>query len=56
VNFDKNFIKNAIEKAHTKIKENSDGPIDEINFEELLETICCDIDIAKRKLDDKALI
>lgn len=56
VNFDKNFIKNAIEKAHKKIKDNSSGPIDEINFEDILETICCDIDIAKKKLDDEDLI
>ena len=56
VNFDKNFIQNAIEKAHTKIKKNSSGPIDEINFEEILETICCDIDLAKRKLDEEDLI
>ena len=56
VNFDKNFIENAIEKAYNKIKQESNWPIDKINFEELIDMICNDIDVAKKKLDDEDLI
>ncbi len=50
VNFDKNFIKNAIEKAYFETEKQW------INLDEIVESVCKDIEIFEKKFDDKDLI
>lgn len=54
VEFNKNLIRNAIEKAYIKTKKEIE--IKEINLDEIVEVICKDIDLAKRKLEESDLI